>query len=190
MGSGSSGRVSTHKVAANSSVSDKYGRLLARIAQFQQLENALELGSCLGVSSLYLTHQNTQGKLTSLEGCEGTFDKRAENMALELPPERIANIEFIHSNFDSYLQDYIGRFDTVFIDGNHTEKATLSYFERFWWGLPYDGLLIFDDIHWSPGMNKAWKRIKNRPDMVTIDLYQFGLCFKRKSRRGDYTFFY
>lgn len=189
-GSGTSRSVVTSKEAASSSISPKYGELLSKIARFQQPTSMLELGTCLGVSSLYLTHNNFQGNLVSLEGCKETFAKRKVTMELELSASRIENIDFLHSNFDRYLQKYIGRFDTIFIDGNHTYEATVNYFERFWWSLPYDGLLIFDDIHWSYGMNKAWNRIKNRPDMVSIDLYQFGLCFKRKSKKANYTFYY
>jgi len=188
-GSGKSRSVVTAKEAASSSISTKYGELLSRICQFQKPKKLLELGTCLGVSSLYITHGSNGAELVSLEGCKETFAKRADNMQREFEGKPIENIDFMNSNFDSYLQNYIGRFDTIFIDGNHTYKATLSYFERFWWRLPHDGLLIFDDIHWSYGMNKAWKEIKNRPDMISMDLYQFGLCFKRKSRRGDYTFY-
>lgn len=188
-GSGKSRSVVTSKEAASSSISTKYGELLSRICRFQQPKKLLELGTCLGVSSLYITQGSNGAEMVSLEGCKETFAKRADNMLKEFEEKSIENIDFMNSNFDSYLQNYIGRFDTIFIDGNHTYKATLSYFERFWWRLPHDGLLIFDDIHWSYGMNKAWREIKNRPDMVSIDLYQFGLCFKRKSRRGDYTFY-
>jgi len=41
-------------------------------------------------------------------------------------------------------------------------------------------VIIFDDIHWSAGMEDAWREIKEHPSvMLTIDLFFFGIIFFR-----------
>jgi len=43
-----------------------------------------------------------------------------------------------------------------------------------------NSIFVFDDIHWSAGMESAWEIIKkdNRVS-ITIDLFWFGLVFFR-----------
>ena len=44
-----------------------------------------------------------------------------------------------------------------------------------------DTILVFDDIHWSEGMEEAWKHIvAHSATTLTIDIFQFGLVFLRK----------
>ena len=39
-------------------------------------------------------------------------------------------------------------------------------------------VLVFDDIHWSKGMEDAWKMIQNHPKVyLSIDLFYCGLIF-------------
>jgi hypothetical protein len=47
-----------------------------------------------------------------------------------------------------------------------------------------DSILIFDDIHWSDEMEKAWDEIKLHPAVtLTIDLFFIGLVFVRKAQK-------
>jgi hypothetical protein len=44
----------------------------------------------------------------------------------------------------------------------------------------YD-ILVFDDIHWSEGMEKAWEEIKkNERVTCSVDLFFIGIVFLRK----------
>jgi len=66
--------------------------------------------------------------------------------------------------------------DMVFIDGNHQFAPTLSYFEQIKPYLHDHALVIFDDIHWSKGMHKAWEMVKQDPMVrVSIDLFYKGI---------------
>ena len=45
-------------------------------------------------------------------------------------------------------------------------------------------VLIFDDIHWSAEMERAWEFIKNADSVtLTIDLFFIGLVFFRKAQK-------
>jgi hypothetical protein len=42
-------------------------------------------------------------------------------------------------------------------------------------------VLIFDDIHWSRDMERAWAAIKKDPRvLLTVDLFFIGLVFVRE----------
>jgi hypothetical protein len=54
-------------------------------------------------------------------------------------------------------------------------------------------IFVFDDIYWSPGMYSAWQKIKSDPRIrLTIDVYQFGICFfnKEKLAKEDFVLLY
>ena len=57
------------------------------------------------------------------------------------------------------------------------KKAHQEWFDK-------ETILIFDDIHWSAEMEKAWAEIKANPSVtLTIDLFFIGLVFVRKAQK-------
>jgi len=154
--------------------------LLFRLAKYFKPETILELGTAAGISTLYLASGNPKSKIITLEGCVGLssvarkcFEKRELN-----------NIEVITGNFDytlPVLLANIDKLDMVFFDGNHRELPTLDYFKQCLEHSNENSVFIFDDIHWSPGMERAWKKIKEDENVtITIDLFWAGLVFFRK----------
>lgn len=74
-------------------------------------------------------------------------------------------------------------FDLIYFDGNHQKEATLKYFEQLLPAAHNDSVFVFDDIHWSQGMEEAWESIKNHPEVqVTIDTFFLGLVFFRREQ--------
>jgi len=71
--------------------------------------------------------------------------------------------------------------DLVYFDGNHQKEPTLNYFHTCLQKAHKNSLFIFDDIHWSDGMEEAWEQIKKHDRVhLTIDLFQFGIVFFEK----------
>ena len=87
-------------------------------------------------------------------------------------------------SFEKRLPDAfkeLGSLDFVFIDGNHRKEPTLQYFEACLAHATSDSVFVFDDIHWSKGMEAAWESIKLHPSVtLTIDLFFFGVVLFRK----------
>ncbi|MBS1524213.1 MAG: class I SAM-dependent methyltransferase [Bacteroidetes bacterium] len=162
-------------------------QLIYRLAAGLQPENMIELGTCLGTTTLYLHKAAPNAKLYTLEGCPETAGVATEIFN----KDGATGIVQIIGNFDDTLPGVIKRLDKldfVYIDGNHTKEATLRYFE---WCLPKvheHTLLIFDDIYWSEGMKEAWAAIKGHPQVtVTVDLFWIGLVYFRKGQvREDF----
>lgn len=164
-------------IAHNALKPPKLAQLLYRLVDDLKPRNMIELGTCLGITSLYLKNAAPDARLFTLEGCPQT----AGIATSVFKKANINDIKQITGNFDDTLPDVInglGQLDFVFVDGNHQKDATLNYFE---WCLPKvheNTLLIFDDIYWSEGMKEAWNMIKSHPQVtVTVDLFWIGLVY-------------
>ncbi len=169
-------------IARNALKPPKLAQLLYRLVNDLQPRNMIELGTCLGTTSLYLKKAAPKAQLFTLEGCPET----AKIAASVFEKAGIEDIELITGNFDDTLPGVINsldQLDFVFVDGNHQKDATLKYFE---WCLPKvqeSTLLIFDDIYWSEGMKEAWAEIKAHPEVtVTVDLFWIGLVYFKKGQ--------
>ena len=75
--------------------------------------------------------------------------------------------------------------DYAFIDGHHTEAATLEYMRQILPHVSDEAILVFDDIDWSPGMKKAWQQIAAEPRFaLTVDLGTIGFAAVSASATG------
>ncbi len=87
------------------------------------------------------------------------------------------------------LLSQIQNVDLAYIDGNHRKTPTLSYFRQFQQRSTDNSIFIFDDIHWSEGMEEAWKEIQQHPAVtLTVDLFFIGLVFFRKDFKAKQHF--
>jgi len=164
-------------IARNALKPPRLAQSLYRLAADLQPQNIIELGTCLGITSIYLQKAAPEAKVYTLEGSPETAAAALEVFA----KAKAGEIKEITGNFDDTLPGVIkelDQLDFVFVDGNHQKDATLKYFE---WCLPkvhQNTLLIFDDIYWSEGMKQAWSEIKAHPQVtVTVDLFWIGLVF-------------
>ncbi len=179
LGAGSkkpAGQKSVAALVKTAAQSPKYAELLYRLLKYFDYKVVVELGSSLGLSTLYLAKANPQGKVYTIEGDKAVFET-----ASSLSFSQASNIIAINALFDEALPKLLndlGTVDMVYIDGNHSYEATLRYFELL---LPYlneNSLLVFDDIYWSEGMTRAWREIvAHQAAQYTIDLFQLGLVF-------------
>ena len=170
------------QIAKNALKPPKLAQLLYRLAAWLKPGNIIELGTCLGITTLYLQQASPKAKVYTMEGCPETAGIAAKTFKAA----KADKVELITGNFNNTLPAVIkdmDKLDFAFIDGNHQKEATQKYFE---WCLPKvheDTLLIFDDIYWSGGMKEAWKMIKAHPKVtVTVDLFWIGLVFFKPGR--------
>jgi predicted O-methyltransferase YrrM len=172
-------------IAKNALKPPTLAQLLYRLAAFMNPGSIIELGTCLGITTIYLQKAAPGAKIYTLEGCPETAGIAKETFH----KAGINDVIQVTGNFDDTLRTVISgldQLDFVFVDGNHQEEATLKYFE---WCLPKvheNTLLIFDDIYWSKGMKAAWSQIKAHPKVtVTIDLFWIGLVFFKPGRAKE-----
>lgn len=165
----------------------KYAEVLFRLIEKMNIEVTIEMGTSLGITSGYLAHANKKGKVITLEGCSETL-KIAQDNFTELA---LKNVKIVAGNFDDTFLNVLKEnpnVGLVFIDGNHTKEATLRYFNMVKDLGNQDVILVFDDIHWSSGMEEAWMEIKKDAQVtVSVDLFEMGIVFfSEYSKKGDY----
>lgn len=153
-------------------------RLLYELASSLKPKAALELGTCVGISGAYiLAGMNGSGTLHTLEGAV-EFSQVAEDTMRQLGVAD--NARFVRGLFDDTLPPLLAqelRWDFVFIDGHHDGDATLRYFEKIRPHLADTGVVLFDDVRWSPDMTRAWENIMAAKGIpLCIDLGEVGLC--------------
>ncbi len=167
-------------IARTSSKDKKRGRLMYRLASYFKPGNILELGTSLGLSTAYLSLGSPESKIITIEGCPNIAALAEDNFK----KLKLDNIDLICGNFDNELDrvlNTIPQLDFAFIDGNHKREPTIKYFEQCLSRTVNDSVLIFDDIHWSEGMETAWEHVKQHPAVtLSIDIFFMGIVFFRK----------
>lgn len=154
----------------------RYLACYARLIEHLRLQSVVELGTSLGISGLYLAH--TPGTtVTTFEGSPEIADTARSTFEFL----GAQNIKLLEGNIDTTLPAWlqgIRTLDVAFVDANHRYDATLRYFQ---WLLPRfhaRSVVIFDDIHHSAEMEKAWHNIRtNKLVYGSVDLYRCGMVF-------------
>ncbi len=173
-------------IARHASVNQKTGRLLYRLAHYYSPGLIIELGTALGISTLFLAAGCPSAKVITIEAdrnlaalASGYF----MNMGLK-------NISVINKSFDEALEMLplkIIEKTIVFIDGNHQKEAVINYVGFFSRCLQSGSMMVIDDINWSAGMQQAWKEIKyDNSCPVTIDLFYLGIVLFERAYKENF----
>ncbi len=177
VGNGQMRTVHLKDLAAKSASSEEQGRMLFYMLQYLQSKSVLELGTSLGVGTMYMASGGSAAAVVTMEGCEDCAKVAANNFEIL----DLENIKVVSGSFESHLPTVLEEIkwvDAVFLDGNHRVEPTLRYFEQI---LPFasaNAVFIFDDVHQSAGMEAAWKQIKAHPSVtLTLDFYELSLAF-------------
>lgn len=167
-------------IAKYSSVSKKSGKLLYRLVKYFNPKVVVELGTSLGISTMYMAKGNETAKIISIEA-----DKNLSEIAkLNFIDAGLSNIRIINDSFENALPRIIESTDEklfIFIDGNHNKESALHYYNQFLAKPENIRIIVFDDINWSGEMQEAWKEIKSSTvSKVTLDLFFMGIVFFKK----------
>ena len=172
--------ISVSKITSTTSIPHKFGVLLYKLVNRFQPKNIIELGTSTGISTLYLA-KGSPAEVYTIEGNPALVKLAVENFQ----KANSRNITAITGNFDEQLPDLLNKLNKVdfaYIDGNHKLEPTLNYFKLLKEKSLTESILVFDDIHWSAEMERAWKEIINDKDVtLSIDFFRFGLVFFNKN---------
>jgi len=166
-------------IAKHSLVPKKYGVLLSNLAMEFGNQGIIELGTSLGISSMYMALSLRGCTLHTIEGCAETAKIAEENFY----KAGIENIILHNGSFDKCLPEVIDATNApglVFIDGNHRKSAVLKYFDLIAEKASSQTVVVVDDIYLSPEMKEAWQMIRNHGKVsATIDIWRMGIVFFR-----------
>lgn len=180
-GAGSGARkreqVSIGKIARIGLTRVKYSLLLNNLIKHFNYKSIYELGTSLGINTLYLAQAAPDGEIITFEGNETICEIAIENFKTC----QADNIKILQGNIDQTFLSALVHPEFIFIDANHTYEATIRYYKQAMDHISDGSLIVLDDIHWSYEMGKAWHKILTDTRVqVSIDMYQFGLLFIKK----------
>lgn len=176
-GTGSNRRREVKEIAAHTLKSPRLAQLIFRMIHHYHCRSILELGTSLGISTIYLASGDKNIQCLTLEGCKATAAIARENFK----KSGLKNIELVTTNIDESLEEILAERphrDFIFIDANHRYEATVRNFETCLNFCTDNSIIVLDDIYWSAGMEKAWKQIKQHDRVKsTVDIYHMGIVF-------------
>jgi predicted O-methyltransferase YrrM len=168
---------SVASIARHAAKSKKWAQLLFRIVNYYQPATILELGTSLGISTAYMAMANPRARIITAEGSAAIAAEANKNFQ----SLGLSTIQQVTGNFDDTLPGILTtlpKLDQAFIDGNHRYEPTVRYFNQLLPSIHANSILIFDDIHWSADMERAWNEIReNSAVQLSIDLFFIGLVF-------------
>ncbi|WKN30470.1 class I SAM-dependent methyltransferase [Porifericola rhodea] len=164
-------------IAAHSLSQARFSRMLFRLIQSQNHTVIIELGTSLGINTLYMSAANPDAEIYTFEGCANTA-QLARQLFNEWPYK---NIKLIEGNIDQTLPQSLRKLpkvDMAYLDANHRYVPTLNYFQQLRAKTHEQSVLILDDIYWSNEMRQAWVELYQRPDIsLSLDLFDAGMLF-------------
>lgn len=165
------------QIARYAGISHQHGELLFDLMRYYQPKTVIELGTSVGLSTMYMAQACPQAKIISHEGCDQTAAIALDNFQ----KLGMKNIELVVGQFENTLEQTLSKYkapDWIYLDGNHRKAPTMAYFDQCLKHIDGEAILLFDDIHWSKEMDEAWIEIKAHPSVVrSIDLFKWGLVF-------------
>ncbi len=158
----------------------RFGRLFYRMIRHYGVDSVLELGTSLGLTTRYFSLACPPHGVITIEGAPRIADFAAAAFA----SKGLSNIQILRGDFGQQLPAALnmmrGR-KLLFFDGNHQYAPTMAYFKLALEHAGPDDVFIFDDIHWSAEMEKAWSEIKKYQEVAcSMDLFFIGIVFFKK----------
>ncbi len=161
----------------------KYSELYFKLVNFTNSQFILELGTSIGLNTLYLAKANSKSTIYTIEGCV-ELAKFANNLFAE---QKVKNIFLVNDTFENALPTRlkeIPQLDLLYVDGNHNYRSTINYFNLGLEKKHHHSVFVFDDINWNEEMQKAWQEIKEHPEVtISLDLFYVGIIFFRKEQQ-------
>lgn len=161
----------------------KQAEFLYRLLNKFNPKTVVELGTSVGLTTLYLAKALPKASIYTIEGCPNLFQF---SKAL-FKEKAVNNIQSINGNFNvefPKLLDKMDSLDFLYIDGNHAYEPTMAYFKQALQKKQTHSIFVFDDINWSEDMQRAWKEIcDNKEVTLSLDLFFFGIVFFRTEQK-------
>jgi predicted O-methyltransferase YrrM len=135
----------------------------------------VELGTGTGISSLYLGMACPRSRILTCEGSPAIARLAGENIR----EMEVNNIAVACDVFLSWLPEALRQVSgelLLFLDGDHRGEHLLHYCSMVFNAGISRAVLVLDDIHWSAGMNRAWKQlVKSEEVSLSLELYNTGI---------------
>jgi predicted O-methyltransferase YrrM len=177
-------------IVEREAICPKQGALLFRLANYFRPKNIVQIGSSVGLSTLYLTSYRQEVRCIALE-------KTSEHASIaHWVYEKGARtfVDLRIGDYQTVLPGILEEMKTVdFVFFNTCREASnASLFDTCVKYAQADTIFVFEGIKKNRTMRKLWKTICRRPEVtVTLDLYSMGIVFfNKKLHKRNYTVYF
>ncbi len=177
----------------NSAISQRKGRLLYFISNYLKPLTVLELGTNTGISTLYLALgvNDNKAKISTVEGDKVLAEVAARKLNALIQAGTISTDVMVKQElFVSALPELLDEhqpLDMLFIDGDHNGNRVMEYFISALSYLSEKGIVILDDISWSPDMWNTWQTVSIHDNVtMALDFGDIGVLFVDKNLSREY----
>jgi predicted O-methyltransferase YrrM len=164
------------QIAGTSLSHAKFSSIYNRIISRFNHKTVVELGTSLGINTLYLAEKRDSNVVT-FEGADAISDLAD----LTFQFANASNIELIRGDIGMTLPGFLQKMrkvDFALIDANHTQAATRKYFELLLPRIHNQSVIVIDDIHYSNDMTCVWAEIRTHKLVHgSADLFKCGILF-------------
>ena len=136
------------RAIARAAITPKCGRLLYRLVKYFAPETLLELGTSLGISTIYMASAAPTANFTTIENCATTAAIATES----LKQAGLHHINMLSGIFSISLSRIVAAQKTIgfaYLDVNHTHKNTFEYFNQCLRASDENSIFVFRGIHRS-----------------------------------------
>ncbi len=174
-------------LARHAAIPPAVGRMLFRLVDFCKPETVLELGTSLGISTLYLRGAALRAQIVTIEGSPEVAMQARNNFARFYTNNIDLRIGTFAAALPEALQD-LQRLDFLYLDGDHRQEATLAYVETCLGFAHEQSVFVIADIYWSDEMQAAWQALRAHPRVrLSVDFFHFGvLFFKTENKEPEH----
>lgn len=181
-------RVTVRQATRRHAIARKRGQLLFRLANYLGPKRLLQVGTGVGISTLYMTAYSSNLRCISLEE-----DRQNAELAQRCVREGSREVEIMHGRYEATLPEALERLgvaDFIFFSAGITNPYGL--FERCTAYIQPESILVVEGLYDNPEMRGCWQRIKAHPSVtLTFDLYHMGLVFfNKRFYRKDYIVYF
>jgi predicted O-methyltransferase YrrM len=149
---------SAHHLAHVASVSRASGLLLHMLARQLPARVMIELGAGAGVSGAYLATGCPGARLLTVEGSPDRASLARETLAAVSESATVLQTSFAEG-LELALTQLDGSVDLVHIDGERRPRHLQALVEMVAPRLRVGGVLVVDDVRWSPEMWQGWRAV-------------------------------
>lgn len=181
---------STGKKIEQRAIKPKKGALLFRLANYFKSKNILQIGSSMGISTLYLTSYAQNLNCKVLENNQ----EYADVTKLAIEKSKRNNVEIIEGKYEDLLPKVLsemGEVDLVYFNMENKQDIELFYDECRKY-VNQNTVFVFDGIKDNKHMRSFWKNACASDDVtVSMDLYSTGLLFfNQKLHKRNYIVYF
>lgn len=164
-------------IAAMSFTPARLAEIYFRACQYTEVHTVVELGTSMGITSLYLS-ELPDCKVHTFEGSHALANIALTNFEY-FDRKNIHLVEGdIGLTLPRFLEDNLAKIGFALVDANHRYAPTIQYFEWLMKRFNEKSIMVIDDIHHSPDMEKAWNELKKHYLVYgSVDLFRCGILF-------------